>query len=164
MDDEDETIASSDEEEVYDGPDDNSAGSTSGDFQELDEAMEEFLFDRLKLAKEISETHRTDHDNNLGKKHTIVLQVGLDNDIDIKRVPDDFVAPQPKPGEVKFEDLDNPGEWPEYCFRAKFNKKRNISTIAYLQGQLLFQRAKMVQERLMVGSFLQRSRLPALYL
>ena len=64
---EDVEIVSSDEEEVYGDPNDNSAGSTSGDFQELDEAMEEFLFDRLKLAKEISETHGIEKDNNLGE-------------------------------------------------------------------------------------------------
>ncbi len=42
--------------------------------------------------------------------------------VSIPRVPSDYVAPlvRPEREEPNFEDVDNPGEWPRYCFQPKF--------------------------------------------
>lgn len=44
----------------------------------------------------------------------------------IKLPPSDWVTPAPNTiaGEPKFEDIDNPGKWPSFTFRAKYDKKK----------------------------------------
>ena len=47
-----------------------------------------------------------------------VLNKGLDDDVNFFKVPDDYSPSQPKPerGEPTFNQVDNPGKWPEYSF------------------------------------------------
>ena len=53
-------------------------------------------------------------------------EVGIANlnmsHVKIPRVPIDYVAPlvRPERQEPNFEDVDNPGKWPRYCFQPKF--------------------------------------------
>ena len=45
-------------------------------------------------------------------------------DVKIYKPPTDWTIPMTRHerGEPKFEDVDNPGNWPQYCFRPKFKK------------------------------------------
>ena len=49
-----------------------------------------------------------------------VLNKGLDDGVNFFKVPEDWTPLQPKveKGEPPFKDVDNPGKWPEYSFRA----------------------------------------------
>ena len=116
---EDEEIYSSDEEDYSSDPDNHSVGSDEEDFNELMVA-ENFLNDRWLFAKQF----HPDDTESLDNKHSLVLQVGLDENVEIKQIPDDYVPPNRKPGQPEFNDVDNPGDWPEYVFRPKFNKKK----------------------------------------
>jgi hypothetical protein len=51
--------------------------------------------------------------------------------------PDDWVAPAPKTdlGEPKFEEVDNPGKWPQFCFTPKF-KMEGRKAVQYLHHAL----------------------------
>jgi hypothetical protein len=50
-------------------------------------------------------------------------------EVNIARPPDDWEIPevQDKRGEPKFEDVDNPGNWPRYCYRPEFASRAKTS-------------------------------------
>ena len=58
------------------------------------------------------------------------LQTGLEDDIDFYKVPEDWNPPKKRPGEPKFEKVDNPGKWPHFCFRA--NGKGKLLFVCFL--------------------------------
>eukprot|EP00957_Ditylum_brightwellii_P045380 3439898-Ditylum_brightwellii.AAC.1 len=39
------------------------------------------------------------------------------------QIPDDWKPNKKKAGETDFKDVDNPGAWPEFCYKASFNLK-----------------------------------------
>lgn len=49
--------------------------------------------------------------------------------VKVPRVPDEYVAPEAKHdrNEPSFNTIDNPGEWPRYCFQPKFASRSNTS-------------------------------------
>jgi hypothetical protein len=51
----------------------------------------------------------------------------MKGDVKIAKPPSDWSSPiaQEARGEPKFEDVDNPGSWPQYCFRPVFNGRSN---------------------------------------
>ena len=55
------------------------------------------------------------------------------------KIPDDWMPPPLKSGEKKFEDVENPGKWPWFCYLPEF--KRN-----YYIGHQLPTRAIPVPE------------------
>ena len=54
-------------------------------------------------------------------------------DLKIASPPPDWTAPSPQQsrGEPKFEDLDNPGQWPQYCFWPVFNGRSSSTRYKY---------------------------------
>lgn len=53
----------------------------------------------------------------------------LKQDVKIPKPPPDWSVPvtQEARGEPKFEDVDNPGSWPQYCYRPVFNGRSNTA-------------------------------------
>ena len=51
----------------------------------------------------------------------------MKGDVKIAKPPDDWSAPvaQEACSEPKFEDIDNPGSWPQYCYCPVFNGRSN---------------------------------------
>jgi hypothetical protein len=49
--------------------------------------------------------------------------------VKVPKVPEDYVEPEVNHdrNEPLFEDVDNPGEWPRYCFQPKFESRSNTS-------------------------------------
>jgi hypothetical protein len=88
---------------------------------ELEEALEESLRDRLfvLMKNEGSEEEVLDCERN-----SVLLKKGLAAEVSMPSVPLDWVPPIPNAakGEPSFESLDNPGKWPQYTYRAKFQK------------------------------------------
>ena len=60
------------------------------------------------------------------------------DEVRIPRVPKDFVAKEANAGrnEPKFEDVDNPGNWPNYCFRPEFQGNNRSRSSKYKHHQL----------------------------
>ena len=58
-----------------------------------------------------------------GCEHNWIMKKGI-NDVSIPLPPDDWVTPEPKKdkGEPIFSEVDNPGDWPSFTYRAKFDK------------------------------------------
>ena len=54
-------------------------------------------------------------------------------DVNILKVPNDWVTPEPNTvhGEPAFADVDNPGRWPQFCFRPEFTGRGNASKYAH---------------------------------
>ena len=75
------------------------------------EALQQRLQLLVKLEDDIEECTSKQLDN-------WVLNEGLDNDVNFFKVPDDYAPSQPKPerGVPIFNQVDNPGMWPEYSF------------------------------------------------
>ena len=62
----------------------------------------------------------TCHEGNVTNIEMTNLMKG---NVKIAKPPSDWSAPVPQEarGERKFEDVDNPGSWPQYCYRPVFN-------------------------------------------
>ena len=60
---------------------------------------------------------------NQGNVTSIQLEDDVQSEVKIASPPPDWKPPtaQESRGEPKFEELDNPGSWPQYCFRPVFN-------------------------------------------
>jgi hypothetical protein len=88
---------------------------------ELEEALEESLRDRLLVLvkNEGSEEEVLDCERN-----SILLKKGLAAEISMPSAPSDWTPPIPKAekGEPMFVNVDNPGEWPQFTYRPKFQK------------------------------------------
>ena len=103
-----------------DDPDEDSQVDAE-EFQMFSENYDEVLGDTLLQA--IQEGEETVQ---LKGKHSIVLRQGTDEKVKIPCVPENFVpkAPKEDKGEPPFENIDNPGNWNQFVFRAKFNKMK----------------------------------------
>ena len=64
-----------------------------------------------------------------GNVTNLQLEDAMMSDVKIATPPPDWTAPtaQEARGEPKFEDLDNPGLWPQYCFRPVFSGRTSTS-------------------------------------
>ena len=64
-----------------------------------------------------------------GNVTNLQLEDAMMSDVKIASPPPDWTAPsaQESRGEPKFEDLDNPGLWPQYCFRPVFSGRTSTS-------------------------------------
>ena len=64
----------------------------------------------------------------LDVKSNWLLSKGLEDDIDFYKVPDDWTTPKRRTaaGKPKFEKVDNPGNWPHFCFRANGKGKKKL--------------------------------------
>ena len=102
-------------------PSDDESGGSNEDAVELEEAAEEELCERINTVIKLEDD--TD-------KHVMVIQKdGLVID-----VTDDIKLPEPDPswkppkrkvknGEPEFSEVDNPMNWPRYCYKPFFKKK-----------------------------------------
>jgi hypothetical protein len=117
------------EEEAAEVGDADSAGSAQ-ECEDLDGAMQASFWDRVQvLVKQEQESDCVEPEVNVEKaKNIFDFQKG-DNSISYPKVPEDWVPSwKPELGQSPFSGLDNPGDWPEYCFAAKFakaDKKKN---------------------------------------
>ena len=149
----------SDEEDSDNCPDDHSAGSTASDFNFLADSTEDALGCRFLVAKQEDNFQAQPEDNQargvLEKKHRIILQQGLDEGVNIRRVPEEWVTPinDTGAGEPEFSSVDNPGNWPSYVFRPRFkgtkkNRKiwNTLTTRCLLVQGLSQQTLKQVNE------------------
>jgi hypothetical protein len=104
-------------EEQGDGGD---SCASAAEFEDLGDATEEALQDRLSMLAnhEVDELSET-------KENGMMLQRGFSEEIKITSAPPDFKpkAPNETKGEPSFSDVDNPGEWSEHTFRSEFAKK-----------------------------------------
>jgi hypothetical protein len=107
------------EEETEHGDGDSIADAIES--EELEEALDESIRDRLLILikNEGSEEEVLDCDRN-----HILLKKGLDKEVSMPSVPDDWMPPVAKAekGEPLFESVDNPGAWPQFTYRPKFLK------------------------------------------
>jgi hypothetical protein len=105
------------EEEEEEGKGNSCA--SAAEFEELDDATEEALQDRLLLLA----NNEVDKMSNK-KENGVILQRGFIKKITIT-APPDFKPKPPNPakGEPFFPNVDNPGNWSEYTFRPGFKKK-----------------------------------------
>jgi len=64
--------------------------------------------------------------------------INSEKEVRIYKPPSDWTIPMTRVdrNEPKFEDVDNPGDWPQYCFRTKFVKKTGSDNITYSHHQL----------------------------
>jgi hypothetical protein len=106
------------EEEKEEGDDGDSAAEAV-DAGELDSCYDEALRDRLEclIKKEGPEVDD-------GEWNGYKLKKGLPAEVSMPSVPSDWTPPIAKieKGEPEFKDVDNPGRWPEFTYRSKFEK------------------------------------------
>ena len=104
-------------EEEGDGGD---SCASAAEFEDLGDATEEALQDRLLLLAKNEVDEMSDR-----KENSVMLQKGFSKEIKITTAPPDFKpkARNESKGEPSFSDIDNPGNWSEYTFRPDFAKK-----------------------------------------
>lgn len=113
-------VHEADEEE---GDGDSAADAT--EINDLDEAAEESLRERLqvliKCEDTVEQAVRDDVPNGIFLK-------GLSADIAMPTAPADWKPDAPKvhKNEPAFDDIDNPGKWPQYTYRPTFDKKTGL--------------------------------------
>ena len=134
-------IEESDEEDIYDYPDDNSSGSTSPDFAAFADSTEQVLGNRFLFAKQYddgSEQQDSVDQSRLEQKHCLILQQGLDENVKIKEIPENWTAPvvDAAAGEPEFEMVDNPGDWNRFVFQPKFSGSNKQNNKKYLYHAL----------------------------
>jgi hypothetical protein len=96
---------------------DTDSVNSSDEAQDLGEAVEEALRDRLMLLV------KDDDDVEASASPNWIMKKGI-GEISMPKPPDDWKpgVPDTRRGEPAFEFVDNPGDWPEYTFKAKFKK------------------------------------------
>ena len=102
------------------------------EFKQLSDCYNDVLKENLHvIIKEEDDTEFCTSD----VKSNWLLSKGLEDDIDFYKVPDDWIAPKRRTaaGEPKFEKVDNPGNWPHFCFRAN-GKGKNVLFLFALNG------------------------------
>jgi hypothetical protein len=104
------------EEELGDGD----SCASAPEFEDIGEATEEALQDRLLLLAKNEVDEMSDN-----RENGVMLQKGFSKEIKIPTAPPDFKpkAPNLSKGEPSFPNVDNPGNWSEYTFRPEFAKK-----------------------------------------
>jgi hypothetical protein len=105
-----------DEKEEGDGGDSDIEGEDGKEFEEAAvEAMEE------KIQAAADDSNAVVHTE---KKYEVLLS-GNNNRIRLPSPPEAWVAPAPKSlkGEPAFAEVDNPGSWCQYTYRAEFDSK-----------------------------------------
>jgi hypothetical protein len=107
-----------DQEDEGDGGDSDIEGEDGRDFEESAvEAMEE------KLQANADDSNAVAH---TAKQYEVLLSRMTSGDlIRLPSPPEDWVAPEPKTlkGEPAFSNVDNPGDWSQYTYRAEFDSK-----------------------------------------
>jgi len=129
-------VESDDEEDVANGmlvPDDGSIVDEE-DFSMIVGGTEEAEVDRLMQLCSIGKPHGFNEDEYVSDSDVVKKLMELQPEVKIFGVPDDHVATEPKldQGEKPFDQVDNPGNWSDYYYRARFNKKTKKYTGHYL--------------------------------
>jgi hypothetical protein len=111
------------EEEAEHGDSDSIADAI--ELAELEEALDESIRDRLLILIK-NEGSEEEEVSDCNRNH-IILKKGLDKEVSMPSVPDDWMPPVAKAekGEPLFESVDSPGEWPQFTYRPKFLKNKN---------------------------------------
>jgi hypothetical protein len=114
----------------------NSTGSVE-ECEDLDGAMHASFWDRVQvLVKQEQELDCVEPEVDVEKAKNIFYFQKGDDLISYPKVPKDWVPSwKPELGQPPFSGLDNPGDWSEYCFAAKFakadKKKKTPKTYAH---------------------------------
>ena len=128
---------------------DTDSVNSSDEAKYLGEAVEEAFRDTLMLlVKDEDDVEASASPNWIMKKGIGEIRVPLP--------PDDWKpgVPDAGRGEPTFQNVDNPGDWPEYTFKAKFKKTTGpyLYHMPYLQAPNQSLKTLRENESLMVGS------------
>ena len=118
-------LVDSDDEETpgADEPDDGSIQEVP-EFDELLEGCEEAQLDRMLQLCTVGLPEGADKDQSIEDGDKVMKMIDLPAAVKIYRVPEDHKPSSPDlgKGEIPFDQVDNPGNWPDYVYRPKFKK------------------------------------------